>query len=346
MTDRSDLQLLRQLQRLLDEGQFSATYKYALLQALADLAVERPPDPDGGLRLPIAAIAEKFLEYYWRQALPFRAPQDKAPAAILRQNTGKQAAIIRELADTRQRHDGLIAAARADTQQWDELRRKTAKVVRVMPLWKLQVIGRKPVEFLYQKSEYRQRDDSIRLLPEAAAGLRQFHGLVTHLVRGAWVAQVRRIATNHKVLGATGSLADFLFGSDRAALDGFGTILRDHQSGRCFYCAGRVQGAGEVDHFVAWSRYPVDLGHNFVFACRTCNGAKRDYLAHPDHLRHWREQNLDHSDALAEQFAAACLPHDAGRSRQVAEWAYEQGEVGGAHVWRAGNKDVLPFERG
>ena len=32
---------LRELQRLLDEGQFTATYKFALLLALADLAVER-----------------------------------------------------------------------------------------------------------------------------------------------------------------------------------------------------------------------------------------------------------------------------------------------------------------
>ncbi len=38
------------------------------------------------------------------------------------------------------------------------------------------------------------------------------------------------------------------------------------QEGRCFYCERRLGGAPHVDHLVPWSRYPVDLGHNFVVA--------------------------------------------------------------------------------
>ena len=40
-TPSAQVAFLRELQRLLDEGQFTATYKFALLLALADLAVER-----------------------------------------------------------------------------------------------------------------------------------------------------------------------------------------------------------------------------------------------------------------------------------------------------------------
>ena len=39
-SDSQQLEFLPNLQRLLSEGQFVATYKYALLMALADIAVE------------------------------------------------------------------------------------------------------------------------------------------------------------------------------------------------------------------------------------------------------------------------------------------------------------------
>lgn len=338
MSAESDLRVLRQLQRLLDEGLFTSTYKFALLQALADLCVERNTDPDDSLRLPIAAIADRFIEYYWRQALPFHAPAGAASAATLLQNSDRQASIIRLIADTRSRCDGMLQAARQDDERWNELLVEVARVIRVMPLWKLQTIGRQPCEFLYRRDEYRKADDTIRLLPGVAEALRNFHGLVTHLVRGAWVEQVKKIPANRPVLGEGATLEEFLFGTDRAALAAYRDILCRHQSRKCFYCGRRVTGAGDLDHFIAWSRYPVDLGHNFVFSHPECNRDKRDYLAHTDHLRRWREQNLDAGEALSEGFLEGRLPHELGRSRQVAFWAYEQGEIGGAHAWVAGRR--------
>lgn len=345
MSAESDLRFLRSLQRLLDEGLFVSTYKFALLQALADLAVEWDHGPDGDLRLPVPAIAEKFIEYYWRQALPFRSPVGGDSAAILLQSTDEQAAIIRSVADARTRYDGMIAAARQDITRWAALRKKVAGVIRQMPLWKLQTIAREPNEFLYRQDEYRKADDTILLLPGVAAALRNFHGLITTLIRGAWVDQVQRIPANRVVLGDTASLTAFLFGSDRASLAAYKVVLRGHQKERCFFCGARVRGEGELDHFIAWSRYPVDLGHNFVFTDARCNRLKRDYLAHPVHLRHWREQNLDAGEALAAQFSDADLAHDAGRSRQIALWAYGQGEAGAAHVWLR-HDDVQSWQRG
>ena len=62
---------LTNLQRLLTDGQFVATYKYALLLALADLAVESGDDSGERLTISTKAIAEKFVDYYWRQAVPY-----------------------------------------------------------------------------------------------------------------------------------------------------------------------------------------------------------------------------------------------------------------------------------
>jgi hypothetical protein len=55
----------------LSEGQFVATYKYALLIAIADLAVQLGKDDGSELELPLRAIAEQFIELYWRHSAPY-----------------------------------------------------------------------------------------------------------------------------------------------------------------------------------------------------------------------------------------------------------------------------------
>lgn len=40
-----ELEFLSKLQRLIDEGDFTSTYKFALLNALADLSVEKKLEP-------------------------------------------------------------------------------------------------------------------------------------------------------------------------------------------------------------------------------------------------------------------------------------------------------------
>ena len=55
------VQFLLRVQRLLDEGLFTATYKYALLLALADIAVETGHVTGDALEIPISRIAEKYI---------------------------------------------------------------------------------------------------------------------------------------------------------------------------------------------------------------------------------------------------------------------------------------------
>jgi hypothetical protein len=84
---RDQVRFLRNLQRILEEGQFTASYKFALVHALADLPVQMGDDGGGELRLPVRAIAERFVELYWRQAAPWPAPSGEflfgAPRASL-----------------------------------------------------------------------------------------------------------------------------------------------------------------------------------------------------------------------------------------------------------------------
>jgi hypothetical protein len=323
-----ELEFLRKLQRLLAEGDFVATYKFALLNAVAVLCLVREPAADGSLRVPVSAIAEKFIEYYWPQARPYRALDGNG--YVLHQNTGRQATVITALVAAQSMH-ATLPIARAAKLRWHTLVTKVAGTIEGMPLWKLQTVPGDRDEFLYAQAEF--ADDAIRLLPGVPAAFRALYGLVLDAVRGAWLRQITSIAANRPLLGNS-DLASFLFGNERASLDGFRAVLRDHQGGRCLYCRKELRGAaGCVDHFIAWSRYPVDLGHNLVLAHDACNANKRDFLAYPAHLERWQVSHLERASELAQRFESLALPHDGERSRAIAWWAYEQGEAAGAHAW-------------
>jgi 5-methylcytosine-specific restriction endonuclease McrA len=134
-------------------------------------------------------------------------------------------------------------------------------------------------------------------------------------------------------LGGVTDLGSFLFGEERASLDAYRPILMDVQKGVCLYCGGKLSRQTEVDHFIPWSRYPVDLGHNFVLAHIACNNAKADYLAAEKHLAAWAERNRLHQEELQARLQAAALPCDFSASVQIARWVYQQTEKANGQVW-------------
>jgi hypothetical protein len=85
-----------------------------------------------------------------------------------------------------------------------------ARIVRIMPLWKLQTVGREQLDFLYENTG---TGKTIELKPGVAFCLRKFHALISDLVRGAWARYVRQ--NNLDLLGETADLNEFLFGSER-----------------------------------------------------------------------------------------------------------------------------------
>ena len=87
-SSEEQIEFLVKIQRLFSEGSFVATYKFALLQALADLSVEKGDYSSNSLLITTREIAEKFIQYYWRQTLPY-VPPGSEQAAVLRQNTGR-----------------------------------------------------------------------------------------------------------------------------------------------------------------------------------------------------------------------------------------------------------------
>jgi hypothetical protein len=202
-----------------------------------------------------------------------------------------------------------------------------------MPLWRLQVLRNQTLDFLYEKSA---ANDRITLRAGVAANLRRFHGMIVRLAQSEWMHFIQGLPGNAPLLGATSDLGEFLFGAERSALIAMTPALADAQNGECMYCQRRV-GAGHIDHFVPWSRYPRDLAHNLVLAHVECNSKKSDLLASESHLERWLERNRDHDASIINAGRTANLIVDGPAAISVANWAYSHAAQLGAAAWISGN---------
>jgi hypothetical protein len=335
-TPAEQIEFLGNIERVLSEGQFVATYKYAMLVAIADLAVQMGSDNGEELELPVKQIAEKFIELYWRQSAPYGHAVGDGEFGILIQNSGRQASVISIVAGLRKSH-GTLTQAR-QSRAWSGVVSKTERIIEEMPLWRLQLLRAGPLEFLYVRS---QREGNIRLKAGVAANLRRFHGMVLRLAQSEWLRFVQTLPSNASLLGATSDLGQFLFGAERSALNRMVEPLREAQQGCCFYCERQIV-TGEIDHFVPWSRYQRDLAHNLVLAHIVCNRKKSDLLADERHLERWIGRNRDRDAIIVQAGGKAGIIIDLTTTLSVARWAYAQGEYLRSGVW-SGDDHIEPL---
>jgi hypothetical protein len=332
------VRFIANIERILSEGSFVATYKYALLVALVELAIERGDDSNRELTLPIRDIADKFAELYWRQAAPYEADGVSGAGFVLHQNTGKQAGAITRLARLRDELKGsrsTLAEARR-TADWKRLVSQMQALLKTMPLWRLQRVGHEDIRFLYEPGP---GADHITLLPGVACHLRERAPLIRRLAQTEWLRFVLSLKQNQPALGRAVGLSEFLFGSNRAALSlRVSEPLRELQRGRCFYCERSLPATAAVDHFIPWSRYPRDMAHNLVLAHGACNSRKSDLLGGEMYLERWAQFLADHDGELQQIGAEAGLLVDRATSVAVAEWSYGHAERVHAEVWLGGEE--------
>lgn len=331
----AQLAFLIKLQRLFAEGDFTATYKFALLIALADLAVEQGADTGDGLQLTTRQIAERFIQLYWRQAAPYGTGRLGAEPDVLVQNLGAQAAVVSAIASFRSKvkaSSPQVAALHAD---YPKLLSAVAQTVTAQPLNFLQNFGGATDEFLYDRAP-----GKVLLKPGVAYCFRRFQPLVHQLARSHWVDHIKGNRRNQTILGSADDLEQFLFETSRQSLALLGAALRKLDGPKCFYCGDGIASA-EVDHFVPFAQYPRDLAHNFVLAHPACNRSKSDMLAAKRHLQRWLARLLARADDIATIGAEVGMVADAQVSRRVASWGYASAVATEGRAWLGPNS----FER-
>ena len=345
---------------LLDEGRFTATYKYAVLLALTDVCLERtqssgaPPDV-----VTTRQLADRIVEIYWPHTVPFAG---WAEAAVLKQNNRGQAEIISEITKFRARYATDASAPRYHARlsapdAYEALVRRVEWKLIEMPLPLLQVMGKVRTEFIYEiawdqrvarRDVARYQVDASstfdnRLFLRSGVGeyLLQLNGLLRPLIQRRWsamVAQLNRLEESQ--------LEDFLFGINRTPTTKIRIGLWEMQSRRCFYCdrAIREPVQGQVDHFIPWSRYPDDGLDNLVVADQRCNGSKSSSLAASEHLARWSRRFREHSTEyaqLADLVDQSSWERHADQSLGVARAIYLR-LPGDAKLWRQGQEFVAP----
>jgi 5-methylcytosine-specific restriction endonuclease McrA len=274
-SDERQLTFLTKLQRLFSEGDFTATYKFALLIALSDLAVEADAPGDDEVSFSVRQIADRFIGLYWSHVLPYSAGAAGAQPDILVQNNGRQAAVVTAIARFRETERLASFEQARISPAYSRLVTDVSQTVSVQPLTYLQNFGGGTDAFIYERLPH----GMIRLKPGVAYCMRRFHGLIQQMARARWVAHIKANQQNHIVLGMADDLEDFLFLTSRQSLARVGEGLLRLEGPACFYCDGKIQSDADVDHFVPYSLYSRDLVHNFVRAHPQCNRSKSDTLA-------------------------------------------------------------------
>lgn len=340
----SDDLLTERLLRVVDEGRRTATYKLALLLALIDAAALAPGAASVGTR----DLARLVLEIYYPQARVYVASD--GIERELRQITMKGSPPLRAVLRLRLHGDaaGCRNVGEVRHRLPAEYRRALDAVEETFvryPIPLLQVVGTRLRPFLYEvdwpegtsvATLRRAGRDSVRFLDGVADRLVVLGPLLRPLIELHWVRDVARwtgVSTENDRLRA------HLFGTDRVA---FPVALRDGlaelQAGGCFYCGSPLTRASQVDHFLAWSRWPNDAVENLVLADR-CNGDKSDHLAAPAHVYRWSDRCRLHGEELSVLATGTRWLSDPARSGALVRSTYLH-LAPGTPLWVVGREFV------
>ena len=338
LTPNADDQLkfLHKIQRLLESGRFTSTYKFALLIALTNVAVEHGNNSSAALTIDLEDTAREFLALYWPQARPY---QHLGVQLSQNSNALKPATILTLLGKDVASGKSAFARLRQNTAARDKLVTAARELIVRMPLSRLQqfeTMNDKSYShdhFLYDfpaDAGALRALRTITLKPGVGACLRSLRGVIIALVQARWARWVRE---NNPALGRDRNLEAFMFGQDRVALAQLAPKLYEVQDGRCFYTQKRLDGTkgAEVDHFIAWARYPSNDPLNLVLASRVANNDKRDHIASTRHLSAWLARNTRHAQDLTNSHSQEALESSA--SVAIAHWAYSAAADVGSPAW-------------
>lgn len=326
---------------LLEDGRYTATYKYAVLLGLMELCLEQtqasgaPPT-----MVTTRQLAEKIVELYWPHTMPF---VNAVGAMALRQNRGGQAEILTLISRFREQHAPDPSASRWEArlnaaEPYELLVREVEWKLIEMPLPRLQTMAGAQISLLYviawdaqvgvrtvrqyQRGDSAAFDNRILLQPLVGEYLLQLNGLLRPLIQRQWAAMVARLNALEE-----SQLDSYLFGRSRIATARVRAGLWDLQERRCFYCDRRLNepARGHVDHFVPWSRHPDDSLDNFVFSDERCNGDKSASLAAAVHLQRWSlrlRPGTPEFSTMQDLASQTRWERNAGRSLNVARGIY------------------------
>ena len=338
------LRFLQRVTRILDEGRFTTTYKFAMLIALTNVAVRRGHDDGSALSITLDELAREFIDLHWGMAKPF--PGTDGGLLAFSTQRSRQAAVISQIS----RHAGPSRATHARLRAYRtgeaELVAKVRATITRDVLYRLQSVDPKgstedpSSQFIYEHpadATACAKLKEITLKPGVPACIRSLRPVIVGMAQARWALWMR---AHNPWLGPDRMLEQFMFGSDRIPLARFAGWLYELQGGRCFYTGKRLRDskAAHVDHFLPRARYALDVPANLVLASVKANADKRDHVASERFLERWSSRNarLQVPASLVAEARTSPRPEDASgwsSASAVARWMYAAGERSRVPAW-------------
>ena len=310
-TSDQQLDLLVRVQELLRESRYTTTYKFALLHAMCDLALEMSPEQS---TMRLDAVAHRVISLYWRQVREFHPPRSDLVVA-LRQSTSGTAAAVNLVSSMHRRREYSNRAEYGARSPSDA--REMLVVLKKDVLRRLQPVER---PFIYRIPVGRS---DLELCPGVAETMRRFHGLLTDMIQARWTAWIEQ---RNPAIAGSDALREHLFGVDRQSLRMVVEPMLEIQKGRCFYSGADITTkSAQVDHFLPWSRTHNNSVGNLVLATQAANSKKSDRLPTAESLVAWERRNDDHALALRAIADAHHLLWDPVALKAVTRWLMRAG---------------------
>ena len=315
------LDFLRRTQWLLESSSYTSTYKFALLVAMTNLSIESGISDSSECSISYEQLADHFIQLYWTQTLPF---SDQDDDSILKQSsTAGQAKVITSILKLQQetKTTSIHMARTRNIKKWQSTIKEVAQTIKNNPAKYLQSAQDKiSREFLYV---YNPKANTIVLMPGIAYCFTRFSHIIHKLCQQYWTEFVRKNRHNQPNFSDDVDLQQFLFNQSRQNLKFLESVLMYTQQGQCFYCHKALRSNIEVDHFVPWSKYPIDTTHNFVLTDHKCNNSKRDYLAEELFYEKWLKRNQQYGHTIEQEAKTIGFITNQRRSETISHWAYQ-----------------------
>lgn len=256
---RMALDYMNSVTHILERGQFTNSYKFALLRSLAAYGMK----PGKGEVVEIEWLAERFVEFFWPLTLRFNIRQATVP-----NNDPVVMGYIRNEAVTL----GLSPEMPLRDYQKkhpDRYAKLISKVVNkafdhVIP--RFHTVGRGKVTPLL----YTELSKGIRISSKSRAFLQQNHKAIDLMAIGSWVKFTEKFTSAPRLYEKIQGLA-FKRSRLKPFKEFFQSVLGERE---CFYCGGSILPQPHVEHVVPWSFVAEDKVWNLVLSCKDCNSEK------------------------------------------------------------------------
>lgn len=296
------MKLSKQIKLILTEGKHAGSHKFALLRSILDYIVEKNPEPDKHLNIPLIYISEKILTYLWVMYLN-RAKQIPTSGRFLYYEYLDE--IVSELGikekttnTLNENHiHNLWELLGAQTKLSPKLitaLNKTRRITFNGPVKHSLYVnagGKQTNLDLYSfsagtpgmiKAEtyrefYENEHISITVKKEHIKNLKEMHYWYEQAIITAWARYTDQFPENREKTNYTGLTLLVIPEPSKGNLN----IYKKHYLNRlgvvtCVYCNKKHFEA--IDHIIPWKMVKNDQFWNMLPICRSCNSSKSDRI--------------------------------------------------------------------